>query len=147
MQEDYHSVVHEEQGSCDSGGQPRTDFPETISEGIHERQTQWPAILHCFYITADLLAFAFRQRLQPLTHRLVASGGAVESAVAGAAVTLFYSASKKIHCQAALGSKCMHRNGLVDEMGGEKLHTILFVRRQNEQVLIDGMIQLGDTAF
>jgi hypothetical protein len=41
----------------------------------------------------------------------------------------------------------MHRNGLVDEMGGEKLHTILFVRRQNEQVLIDGMIPLGDTAF
>jgi hypothetical protein len=41
----------------------------------------------------------------------------------------------------------MHRNGLVDEMGGEKVDTILFVRRQNTQVPMDGMIQFGDTEF
>jgi len=80
VQKEDRLVPDEEDRPSDTGRQARADFPEAISERIHERQSQRPAKLHGFDVAADLLPLVFRQFFQPFTNGLVPRHSPVKGA-------------------------------------------------------------------
>ena len=78
VKEDDGVVTDEEERPGDPGGRPGADLPEALSQGVHQRKAERPAVLNCEDVGPDLLSFVWRQAFQPFTHRFVAGGGAEE---------------------------------------------------------------------
>ena len=69
-------LIHcREQCSCGAVAEPRADFPEAITQMIHEWFAQRLGKLDLQDVYADGLALFPRQSLQPLPHGLMASAG------------------------------------------------------------------------
>lgn len=61
---------HGEQSSCDAIVQPGLDFPDTITQMVNQRLTNWPCVLNREDVGADDFAILLGQLLQSVPHRL-----------------------------------------------------------------------------